>query len=75
MTDILPESDHPDYDTEQAVADLRGLVLSGGLPFLLLCVTDAEAGTVELTHAGIDPAVIPAALRDIANQFEAGSFQ
>lgn len=48
-------------------ADLRGLVMSGGKPFILITVEDPETGEISLSHGGLGPeADLPAALQEIA---------
>ena len=51
--------------------DLRGLVMSGGRPYILITLMEPEVGGVDVSHIGIDPAAIPSALREIADLFEA----
>lgn len=41
-----------DLDTERM--DLRGLVMSGGKPYILIVVEDSETGGVQLTTGGFD---------------------
>ena len=57
-----------DTDTDETpLADLRGLVMSGGKPFILITVEDPATGEVSLTHGGLGPeAGLPAALQEIA---------
>jgi hypothetical protein len=53
--------------------DLRNLVLAGGKPFMLFTAetTDEDGGTtLAFTSQGMDPKVIPQALREMAEQIE-----
>lgn len=58
-------------ETEDVFPDTRGLVMSGGKPYILIVVEDAETGGVDVTHLGIDPALVPEALRQIAGLLDA----
>jgi hypothetical protein len=51
--------------------DLRGLVVTGGKPYILIVLEEPESGGVDVSHLGIDPQVIPEALRQIADLIEA----
>lgn len=52
--------------------DFSGLVMTGGRPYILVTIMEPEIGGVDVSHLGIDPAVVPSALREIADLLEAG---
>jgi hypothetical protein len=56
---------------EEVFPDLRGLVVTGGKPYILIVLEEPESGGVDVSHLGIDPQVIPEALRQIADLIEA----
>jgi hypothetical protein len=58
-------------ETEDVFPDTRGLVMSGGKPYILIVVEDPETGGVAVSHAGIDYARISDALRQIADLLDA----
>lgn len=66
----ISETTNVPDDVQEAVG-LRGLVLSGGRPYILITVTDPETGASEVSGAGFEPEAIPAALREIADLIEA----
>lgn len=53
-------------DVEEEL-DLTGLVMTGGRPYILITLMEPEVGGVDVSHVGIDPALIPTALRQIAD--------
>lgn len=74
ITPLTETEDVEPLDLESLAAykeDLRNLVISGGNPYILLTVVDPETGKTELSAFGIDPAVLPGALREIADGIEA----
>jgi hypothetical protein len=58
-------------DFDDVFPDLRGLVVTGGKPYILIVLEEPESGGVDVSHLGIDPQVIPEALRQIADLIEA----
>jgi hypothetical protein len=71
VTEILaePEPAYDELDTEEL--DLTGLVMTGGRPYVLITLMEPEVGGIDVSHAGIDPTVIPSALREIADLLDA----
>jgi hypothetical protein len=62
--DVIDEPDTDEYD-------FRGLVLSGGKPYILMVVEDETTGEVSLSSAGVIRDAVPLALRQLADQLEA----
>lgn len=62
--DVIDEVDTQEHD-------FRGLVLSGGKPYILMVVEDQETGEVSLSSAGVIRDAVPLALRQLADQLEA----
>jgi hypothetical protein len=56
---------------EEVFPDTRGLVMSGGKPYILIVVEDPETGGVDVSHLGINPGQVPFALRQIADLIDA----
>jgi len=71
LTDVAEDLDLDVDDVDEDQLDLRGLVMSGGRPYILITLMEPEVGGVDVSHIGIDPAAIPSALREIADLFEA----
>jgi hypothetical protein len=67
----LDETGDIDADFTDVFPDLRGLVVTGGKPYILIVLEEPESGGVDVSHLGIDPQVIPEALRQIADLIEA----
>ena len=58
-------------EIEDVFPDARGLVMSGGKPYILIVVESPEDGGVAVSSHGIEQAVVPAALREIADLLDA----
>lgn len=69
-TDITTPLDEELDAPEISESQLRGLVISGGRPYILITVTNEEGG-VELDSVGVEPDAISRALREIADLVDA----
>lgn len=64
-------ADDIDAEYASAEADLTGLVMTGGRPYILITLMEPEVGGVDVSHVGVDPEAIPSALREIADLIDA----